>query len=253
MAETTPAEKSDQLDVLSRCSSSDDSDKPVMSLTELQESYQFKPSPVDSSLTLQTLAEKHRELTAEWRASPTYRNCFEAIEATVLQQKKLNIDRCICLGLGSFTCNPYVFVDSLGTTTYSERRDMSFSQLVAFEGWVEQLSESCLRISFPHISIHGQKEADDLAEEKYTIPTVYFQDPAFTPLDEAYLRSKGYSILHTPDSDTLVNDSTMLFTPREQRQVKEAVLAVAFPGLYVSHQLLLSLEYHTPPRSSWAE
>lgn len=246
MADNTPHEEINHHHVWSRRSSSDDSDKPVEPLSEVQELFQFKPEPVDLSLTMETLATKHQELTKEWRASSTYRTCLEAIKATVLQQKKLNIDRCICLGLGSFTCNPYMFADNLKKTVYSDRRDMSFSQLVVFEGWIEQLSESFLSTS-------TQNEADDLAEEKYPIANIYFQDPAFTPLDEAYIRSKGYSILHTPDSNTLINDTTMLFTPREQPEVLEATLAVAFPGLYISQELSLSRDYHRPPGTSWVE
>ena len=246
MADNTHHEELNFWHVCSRRSSSDDSDKPVKSLSEVQDFFSFKPEPVDLSLTMDTLATKHQEFTKEWRASSTYGTCFEAIRATVLQQKKLNIDRCICLGLGTFTSTPYMLADDVKKTLYGDRRDRSFSQLVVFEGWIEQLSEFFLSMS-------TQNKADDLAEEKYPIANIYFQDPAFTPLDEAYLRSKGYSILHTPDSNTLINDATMLFTPREQPEVLEATLAVAFPGLYISHELSLRRDYHRPPGTSWVE
>ena len=56
-------------------------------------------------------------------------------------------------------------------------------------------------------------------------------------LDEEFLRSKGYEILHTPTSDDHMSESTFLFTPGAEQAIEESTLAAAFPALYIHHDM----------------
>ena len=78
---------------------------------------------------------------------------------------------------------------------------------------------------------------DCLIETKFTIEHVYLQDPAFSVLDEEFIQSKGYEILHTPESDDYMNETTFLFTPGAEQDVEESTLAAAFPALYIHHDI----------------
>lgn len=78
---------------------------------------------------------------------------------------------------------------------------------------------------------------DCSAETKFTIEHVYLQDPHFSALDEEFLRSKGYEILHTPESDHHISESTFLFTPGAEQAVEESSLAAALPALYIHNDM----------------
>ena len=89
--------------------------------------------PVFKGMNFDVITVKHQEYTNIWRGSEAYRASFNLIEQTVLKQKDLEICICMCLELGSFTgVHSKAFGD--------ESRHGVLWQLVAFEGWVEQLS-----------------------------------------------------------------------------------------------------------------
>lgn len=89
--------------------------------------------PVFKDMNFDVITVKHQKYTDIWRGSEAYRASFNLIEQTLLKQKHLEISLCMCLGLGSFTG---VHDKEFG----EESRNRALSQLVAFEGWVEQLS-----------------------------------------------------------------------------------------------------------------
>ena len=78
---------------------------------------------------------------------------------------------------------------------------------------------------------------DCLTETKFTIEHVYVQEPHFSVLDEEFIKSRGYEILHTPESDEYMNETTFLFTPGAEQVVEESSLAAAFPVLYIHHDI----------------
>ena len=85
-------------------------------------------------MTFDVVTVKHQKYTEIWRGSEAYRFLFKSIEQTALKQNRLEVSLCMCLGLGSFTG---VHHKDIG----EKSRNCSLSQLVAFEGWVEQLSK----------------------------------------------------------------------------------------------------------------
>lgn len=107
--------------------------------------------PIHKDMNFDTITVKHQNYTEAWRSSATYKASYEAIERTVLTRNHLEVALCMCLGLGSFTG-----VCHKDTGTRSRHR--AFSQLVAFEGWVEQLSirRSSL-CNFPWLTIYLQE------------------------------------------------------------------------------------------------
>ncbi|KAG6999501.1 high-affinity methionine permease [Physcia stellaris] len=119
--------------------------------------------PVFKDMNFDVITVKHQKYTDIWRGSEAYKASFNLIEQTVLKQKHLEISICMCLGLGSFTgVHPKGFGD--------ESRDRVLWQLVAFEGWVEQL------------------------RTRFDIQHVYFQDPRFSVLDRNFLISRGHDL-----------------------------------------------------------
>ena len=89
--------------------------------------------PVFKDIDFDVITVKHQKYTDIWRGSEAYKASFNLIEQTVLPQKHLDVTICMCLGLGSFT-------GVHGKEFGEENRNRVLSQLVAFEGWVEQLS-----------------------------------------------------------------------------------------------------------------
>ena len=90
--------------------------------------------PVFKDMNFDAITVKHQNYTETWRDSAAYRASFELIEQTVLKQNHLEVSICMCLGLGSFTGVHHEDIAE-------KSRNRSLSQLVAFEGWVEQLSK----------------------------------------------------------------------------------------------------------------
>lgn len=80
----------------------------------------------------------------------------------------------------------------------------------------------------------------------FDIKHIYFQDPTFSALDEEFLESQGYEILHSPESNDYIDNYTFLFTPGAEPNVEEASLAVAFPALYITNDITSHSAWHMP-------
>ena len=103
----------------------------IIRLGDETSDWKAQRSPVHKDISKAVIVTKHQEFTKIWRESAFYQVVYQAIEESVFQQTKLAITTCMCSGLGSFTG-----VCPKGANS----RDDSLQQLVAFEGWVEQLS-----------------------------------------------------------------------------------------------------------------
>ena len=70
---------------------------------------------------------------------------------------------------------------------------------------------------------------------KYDIPTVYFQDPNFQPVENQFLESLGYTVLDDPKAFDLMSPSTFLFAPYCPEDVNYRALDSSFPALYIGN------------------
>ena len=110
----------------------EESENDVSRLGDIDSDWKAWVSPVFKGITFDTISAKHQEFKDAWKQSEWHQACYKAIEDTVFAQANLNITTCLCLGLGSFT--------GIQRKTKGHLRDVSLSQLVAFECWVDQLS-----------------------------------------------------------------------------------------------------------------
>ena len=90
-------------------------------------------SRVASGMTFDVISAKHLALTRTLRKSPTYRTSYKVLQNSVLKQNRLQITHAVCLGLGSFTGMDF------GGHSDPSYHDKVLGQLVAFEGWIDQL------------------------------------------------------------------------------------------------------------------
>jgi hypothetical protein len=86
-----------------------------------------------------------------------------------------------------------------------------------------------------------------LTASKHSIRHVYFQDPAFNSLDKEFLKSRGYTVLHTPEYEDFMTTETFLFTPGVTMFLALAPIQVAYPALFQGIPLTWHHSFSTPP------
>ena len=110
-----------------------DSDWEPPDIAELNLDYSAIVTDIAPDMTFDVISAKHQSFTETWRKSSAYHQCRSVIERTALQQQKMQVTHCMCLGLGSFT--------DRSNYDFASWDGRSLSQLVVFEGWVDQLSK----------------------------------------------------------------------------------------------------------------
>ena len=103
--------------------------------------YSTWPAPIAEGASLESLIIKRQKYTATWKASTDSSTCHNLLNETVFKQDKLKITQSICLSLGSLSGKRQVFE---GVKDYGR----SMSLLVAFESWVEQLSQRPFNLDY---------------------------------------------------------------------------------------------------------
>jgi hypothetical protein len=84
---------------------------------------------------------------------------------------------------------------------------------------------------------------------KHAIDNIYFQDPVFNALDRAFLLSRGYKILHTPESETHLTENTFVFTPGTEWNVcLSPINTPSPPALYITRDMTRQTSYYCEPR-----
>ena len=77
---------------------------------------------------------------------------------------------------------------------------------------------------------------------KFSIATVYMQDPLFNRLDEDFLQGLGYFILPTPEAFERLTFGTFLFAPHLEWPYYIQALRVATPSLCIGNTVREYLE-----------
>ena len=165
-------------------------------------------SQVASSPTLHgpELQAKLDLFTNTWRTSPAFGRTREFFEHSILPLKGLNIDRCVCFALGSFTT-------SLSVRLQHRDCSRSLSQLVALESWLE------------------------LLRTRFAIKRIVFQDPAFVDTDRDFLCARGYEVVEEPKAQALVSDSSLVFTPCAPVEISRWVLREKRPPVWIRNPM----------------
>ena len=80
---------------------------------------------------------------------------------------------------------------------------------------------------------------------------IYFQEPEFNTLDEEFLKSKGYKVLHHPEADDYMNENLMIYSLGTSELILWSLFSVAIPAVYISFKILNAHLYHYfPPEPS---
>ncbi|KAN0103352.1 hypothetical protein V8E51_011665 [Hyaloscypha variabilis] len=201
-----------------------------------------------TSRALTEIEAQYSYLKEEWDNSTTRRDLIRLMEEKVLVQKQVHVDSALCLGLGSLEMTSVHYSDfdfDQGSGGYDDytavtmrQTRASLGQLLAFETVI-----ACLR-------------------SKFTISSVYFQDPKFGSMDIAFLESRGHTVRRFNrgaagtkrawQSDTvsfpvpgldpavgpLMSSSTMIFAPRLDYMVLFELFYKCRPSLYLGTNIL---------------
>lgn len=163
-------------------------------------------------------------LNKYWMESLEFHSFKELFINVILKQGRLKVSSGMCLGLGSLTAS----WDGKPHGSGSENR--SLCQLVAFEACIELLREYLTFEPSMCILMH--------AGTKNTISDIYFRDPVLNELDRAFLSSRGYVILNTPESESHVTENTFVFTPGADWVVCLSPINTPFPPtLYITRDM----------------
>lgn len=171
-----------------------------------------KPNP-SPELSVADITSDHERVVAKWRASPTNEHLRKLVRENITTHAA-DIDKAVCLGLGTF--DP-------ATGSWSHKW-AAHCQLDAFVAMVDCLAEAGNR-------------AEPIK--------CYFQDPAFTEADKAFITglSPGYSIVETPAGFGLVDAMTLVFGVHLYKATYSHALRNALPAMMVCTPYSLWEEY----------
>ena len=177
-------------------------------------------SSKEESLALEKTSERLQQYIDD-ASQPRY---HRALKDMLNLNHGTKLTQCICLGLGHFN----LAADKKGK----------------------------LQSSSSHTSLHQLAVLIVMLRilaDRHTIQETYFQDPAFTEVEKAFLKSLGYTVLEDPAACKKISSHTFLFAPFLGYPVAASALTVAFPALYIGNspdKYLESLRhYHKHPTS----
>ncbi|KAI1212136.1 uncharacterized protein F4807DRAFT_458339 [Annulohypoxylon truncatum] len=162
--------------------------------------------PRPSFLSVSDIEREHRRIRDQWRAST---GCHQLRDVVASRNCGSAITDAICFGLGSF--------DPEDGSWENKRR--AHVQLAAFVYMVEQLQR----------------------DNRVPIRCL-FQEPIFNSVDEAFIRSLGHEVVHSPGGFEQVGTSTLVFGIHLYRDVYAQALAGHLPAVFVG-----------TPREVWEE
>ena len=99
----------------------------------------FQPAEIPPGLTTEKVQKDFQQCLKVWKASTCFHELKAILERRVLASNAVEIDRCVCLGLGSFTG---------GKTA-----EASMYELVALVSALEIVCASCLLFAFRSASL----------------------------------------------------------------------------------------------------
>ena len=177
---------------------------------------------ISTNTTHESLLRTFKYCQSQWLSSPCWSELESFLRASVLPRKDIQINKCICLGLGCLTTD----------------RQAPKYQLAALLSILETIQPLC------------QYQDDDRSRLQMMGDTVIknrdgrkleiiFQDPAFQPLDVAFLTLKGQAhdifrnyhvrVIETPQAFDLIDEKTFLFAPHLEHEIFAHALSTTLP------------------------
>ena len=163
------------------------------------------PTQIREGYTLETTHKQYKTLAGRWEDSSCRKELVDWVESSLLTLNNLDINQCICTGIGSFTGDR----DAM----YPARTHCSYFQLAVFDTVLA------------------------LLQQKFPIQEIYFQEPQFNDLDKEFLQTKGYTIITDPEARNRMTTSTFHYAPRNEWYVVLDALVVAHPALFIGDDL----------------
>ena len=189
------------------------------------------PSAIPAGLTIQKVRDTFHRYLKAWKESSCFKELTKILEQLVLASDGVRVERCVCLGLGSFTGG----VPS----------DASMYELAALVSILEILCPFLLPPIFGLLLM-----ANDSIATKFDIEEVYMQDPVFNRMDEEFLRGLGHTILSTPDGFSKLTSTTFLFAPHLEWPNYIQALQIATPSLCIGNCVKEYLDQFQPSPES---
>lgn len=161
---------------------------------------------------VESLVGEYRLQVENWKSSENSHLLQNLLEQELDGLSNLQIDRCICFGLGRLTpSEPRWPGDTMENRIIQSRVVME--QLVLLMMVLESL------------------------RKVHPIHEVYFQDPLFTQVDTLFLESLGFTVLQDPEAMEILTGTTFVFAPYHPNVVVADIFKICEPALYLGANL----------------
>ena len=77
----------------------------------------------------------------------------------------------------------------------------------------------------------------ELLRAKHTVRNTWFQDLVFSPTDEIFLESLGFTVVKFPSAMEKITPNTFVFAPRVPYYLTVGVFTACHPALYIGNRL----------------
>ncbi|RYP60470.1 hypothetical protein DL771_010500 [Monosporascus sp. 5C6A] len=154
-------------------------------------------------LSVSEIRRDHERFSRLWQESSCRRQLRDLM-ASRTGRPTTPVSQAVCLGIGSFDPEDGAW----------EVRRRAHIQLAAF------------------LFIVGELGRGGGAQQRQPI-RCYFQEPLFTPVDEAFIRGMGHEVLGSPSGFDVVDRDTLVFGVHLYRDVYGQAIAKCVPAIFV--------------------
>lgn len=161
---------------------------------------------------VESLVGEYRLQVENWKSSENSHLLQNLLEQELDGLSNLQIDRCICFGLGRLTPSEPRWPGDTVDNRIGQCR-VVMEQLVLLMMVLESL------------------------RKVHPIHEVYFQDPLFTQVDTLLLESLGFTVLQDPEALETLIPTTFVFAPYPPNVVVADIFETCGPALYLGANL----------------
>ncbi|RYP12924.1 hypothetical protein DL765_007094 [Monosporascus sp. GIB2] len=163
-------------------------------------------SGTTTRLSVSEIQRDHERFSRQWQESSCRRQLLDLM-ASRTGRPTTTVSQAVCLGIGSFDPEDGAW----------EVKRRAHIQLAAFLSIVGELGGG----------------GGGGAEQQQQPIRCYFQEPLFTPADEAFIKGMGHKVLRSPSGFEVVNRDTLVFGIHLYRDVYGQAIAKCVPAIFV--------------------